>query len=139
MLALAAAAALALTGCGATTDTPPPTGTSDAECTNQVGLDEIPEIASIWWQQSQPLPGFDYAAYETSDAGDIADLRQVLADHGVTGDFRFEHPDCEGGLTTWVRYTTDAGDEVELTTNSCEGVTPFEADLNELVSGWREG
>lgn len=138
---LAVAAALALTGCtgGGTTG---PTGTETVATEggpSAVPLDQVPDITSVWWQQAQALPDFDHTAHTTTDPGDIAALRQLLADHGVVDAFRFTHPDCEGGLTTWVRYTTAAGDEVELQTNSCEGADAFERDLNALVSGWREG
>ena len=138
VLVAAAALALALAGCAPGAGGPVGTPEEGATAPSAVPIGEVPEIASIWWQQTQPLPGFDHSAHTTDAPADLAALRETLAAHGVTGSWRFAHPGCESGLTTWVTYTTASGDEVELIANSCEGESPFEADLSALVSGWRE-
>lgn len=136
---LAAVCTFALGGCAGAGGDPSATASSTAGATTgSVPLDQVPEIASIRWQQAASLPDFDHSPGTTSEPADIADLRQVLAEHGVIGAWRFRHADCEGGLTTWVTYTTVGGDEVELQANSCEGANAFETDLNDLVSRWRE-
>ncbi|GGA56659.1 hypothetical protein GCM10011490_03120 [Pseudoclavibacter endophyticus] len=137
-------AALTLAGCASADPEPTidpttsPGPTADSGMT-PVPIDEVPEIASLTWQQSQALPDFDQSAHTTDDPDDIEELREVLAEYGITGDFRFDHSDCEGGLTTWVTYETDAADEVTITANSCEGETAFESELAALVTGWRTG
>lgn len=137
-LALAAVGALTLAACSGEQD-PTETTTPPVEWDRpSVSIDDVPAIASITWQQAQAVPDFDHAEYTTDVPEDIEALRGVLAEYGVTESWRYQHADCPGGLTTWVTADTPTGTPIEIQANSCDGASPFDEAIGDLVTEWRE-
>lgn len=93
--------------------------------------------ASVTFRQSQAVESFDNSTHSTTDEDRIEELVDILDEYDIAGDYESELKTCDGGMTTFVEYTTSSGAKQTLDVQGCD-MTEFENALTDLVTRWRE-
>lgn len=101
----------------------------------QDGSDEPTVITEATYRQEQAIEGFDDSESTSTDTEQLADLAAILTENDLSGDADLGEQ-CDGGRSTYVDYTTDAGTTHHIYVAGCGRGEAGQA-IDELVADWR--